>query len=445
MFFNIFLFYKISTSILLFIFSIRNIKRNFYNLRILSFFKLGAYFGSQGNKPGFTTENKQNSAPYNPSFGSSAQPSAPFNPSHGTVPHTNPAWSNPYYNPSQSHTPTSVSTNVGFKDHLRPTSMPIPSHVSSAPYPRTFYPASISNQHPPYPVHSSGYQSHSYNPSHPLSSHSIGHPVSYPAHVPPPVPSTFGNPYATYPVGSAYGSTGSSYYPQQQHMLAQPAAQPYIPGHTVIMVPGQQDSGRGFGQMVKEALVFSTINAGVNRLLNPHHHFVSDSRPVSSATTSETHITYNNHYFNNAPTSNIPVVPLSSNQGSVNYPANYPNSVNNPVITPGISIPTIVGNNGSVANPAGSSMGATGTTSSIETFPVVFPNGYSASNTMNNQGTSNQWVNSNMPKYRISDGELWTLTEELFTLQEFDVSKYLKLNLQNVAKSPNITDEAKGP
>lgn len=380
------------------------------------------------------------------SFG---QPSAPFNPSHGTIPHNNPAWSNPHYNPSQSHPPTPVSTNVGFKDHLRPSSMPVPSHVPSAPYPHTPYPVSTANQRPlSYPAHSVANQPHStYNPSHSFPSHPIGHPTSYPAHVPPPVPGTFGNPYATYPVGNAYGSTGPSYYPQQ-HMLAQPAAQPYIPGHTVIMVPGQQDSGRGFGQMVKEALVFSTINAGVNRLLNPHHHtFVSDSsRPASSSstTTSETHITYNNHYFNGVPTGNTPVVPPSPNQGSVSYPANYPSPVNNPAITPGVSIPTIVGNNSSVVNPSDSSVGTTGTTNSMGGSSAIPPNGYPANNTMNNQ-ESDQWANSNMPQYRISDDELWTLTEELFALQEFNVSKYLTLNLQSAAKSPNITDEAKEP
>ncbi|EFN88106.1 Placental protein 11 [Harpegnathos saltator] len=432
----------------------------------------GTYSGSQAGKPGYTTENKQNSAPYNPyspsapsldhiskstvphsqshaptSFG---QPNAPFKPSHGTVPHNNPTWSNPHYNPSQSYPPIPASTNIGFKDHLRPTSMPVPSHVPSAPYP-----ASNFNQRPPpYPVQSSAFnqphfvagQPHSaYNPGHP-----IGHPSSYPMHVPPPVPGTFGNPYATHPVGSAYGSTGPPHYPPQQHMLAQPAAQPYIPGQTVIMVPGQQDSGRGLGQIVKEALVFSTINAGVNRLLNPypHHHYVSDSsRPASSSTTtSETHITYNNHYFNGAPTSDVPAMPpspSSSNQGGVSYPANYPSPVNNPAITPGVSIPTIVGNNANVTNPANSSLSTTSTTNNMGGSPVVTPNGYSAGNTMNNQGTSDQWAN--MPHYRISDGELSTLTEELFALQEFNVSKHLTLHLQNIIKSPNVTDQAKEP
>lgn len=308
---------------------------------------------------------------------------------------------------------------------------------------------------PPYPTHSFGQssQTHSaYNPNHPFPSQTVGHPSTYPAHIPPPAPGTFGNPYSTHMMNGAYTPVGQSHYPQQQ-ILAQPAAQPYIPGQTVIMVPGQQDSGRGFGQMVKEALVFSTINAGVNRLLNPphyHQHYMSSGdRPSDSNThTSETHITYNNHYFNGAPSSNAPFMPASPNapQGSsvpVTYPANYPNSANNPVITPNVLVPTILANNGSNVNPGvGSSAGASNNVGDILSVP---PSAQSTGNIMNNQRVSDQSTTINLPRYRISDNELWTLTEELFARQEFNVSKYLTLHLQNTAKSQNITDEAKGP
>ncbi|KMQ88492.1 placental protein 11 [Lasius niger] len=337
--------------------------------------------------------------------------------------------------------------NIGFKDHLRPSAMPVPSYPVP-PYPRATYPISGSNPPPPpYTSHAFGHsmnQPHSpYNPSHSVPSQTIGHPSSYPAHIPPPVPGTFGNPYSTHPVGGTYGPAGHSYYPQQ-HVLAQPAAQPYIPGQTVIMAP--QDSGRGFGQMVKEALVFSTINAGVNRLINPHHHYVPDnSRPASE--TSETHITYNNHYFNAPPPGNTPSVPASPNvpQGNVavTYPAIYPNPVNNPAITPGVSIPTIVGNNGSVTYPASnsSSLNTVGTTNNMGGPPVVSPNGFSAGNTVN-QGSANQEKTVYSPQYKISDNDLLMLTEELFAKQEVNLSKYLTLHLQS--KSENVTDAAKG-
>lgn len=372
------------------------------------------------------------------SFG---QPSAPYNPSHGTASSGNPSWSNPHYNPSQSYPPNPASGNIGFKDHLRPTSMPVPASAS--------YPTSGFNPHsPPYPIHPVGHpanQPHSvYNPGY---SHPIGHPSSYPSHIPPPVPGSFGNPYSTHPVGpgtygpGAYGPGGGYGYQPQQHVLSQPAAQPYIPGQTVIMVPGQQDSGRGFGQMVKEALVFSTINAGVNRLINPHTHYVPDSRPAGSGTTSETHITYNNHYFNTPP-SGTPVVPASPNAPQQNtqstpnipptYPASYPGSVNNPAITPGVSIPTIAGNN--VTYPAGSPA-TTNNTGSV--LPVVPPGPPAGSD----QVTPSQGTPVYSPQYRISDNELWTLTEELFAKQEINVSRYVTAQLQN--KSENLTDAAK--
>lgn len=327
--------------------------------------------------------------------------------------------------------------------------MPFPSYTPVPSYPRN--PISGSNPHsPPYPIHPFGHsmnQPHStYNPSHLIPSQTIGHPSSYPAHIPPPVPGTFGNPYSTHPVGGTYGPAGHSYYPQQ-HVLAQPAAQPYIPGQTVIMVPGQQDSGRGFGQMVKEALVFSTINAGVNRLINPHHHYVPDyNRPASPSTTAtETHITYNNQYFNTAPPGNTSSVPASPNipQGNVpiTYPANYPSPVNNPAITPGVSIPTIAGNNGSVIYPVsnGSSVNTVGTTNNMGGSP----NGFPAGNTVNDQKGPDQGTTIYSPQYKISDNDLLMLTEELFAKQEVNISKYLTLHLQN--KSENVTDIAKEP
>ncbi|XP_036140344.1 poly(U)-specific endoribonuclease homolog isoform X2 [Monomorium pharaonis] len=390
-----------------------------------------------------------------PSPTSFSQPNAPYNPSQGTA-SSNPSWSNPHFNPSQPY-PSNPTNNIGFKDYLRPTSMPVP----SAPYPRPPYPTSGSNSHlpsqsfshsnpPPYnPYHSP------YNPSQ-----TFGHPSSYPAHIPPPVPNAFGNPYSTHPVGGTYGAAGHTYYPQQ-HVLAQPAAQPYVPGQTVIMVPGQQNSGRGLGQMVKEALVFSTVNAGVNRLLNPYPHHVYDyNRPASSGT-SETHITYNNHYFNtassdsvssalpNVPPGNIPITypansanPNPVNPSSMNPSPVNSGPVNNPVITPGVSIPTIV-SNGSTTYPVnGSSVNTAGTTNNVEVSPVVLPNGLSADNTMNNKGTSNE-ATIYSPQYKILDDDLLMLTEELFAKQEVNISKYLTLHLQS--KSENAThDAAKG-
>jgi len=357
-----------------------------------------------------------------------------------------PLWANPHFNPNQPHSsvPTfnpnqphsSVPTfnNIGFKDHLHPTSIP----QQGVNYPRSPYPVSNFNPYPSsHPVsHTSG--------SHFMHNHNqaIGHPFSYPAHIPPPVPGTFGNPYSTHPTGVAYGPTGHGYYPQQ-HILTQPAAQPYIPGQTIITVPAQQNSDRGFGQIVKEALVFSTINAGVNRLLNPHHHYIPNSRPEdnSGSSTSETHITYNNHYFNNAPPDYSPPVPASSQANIPNiYPASYPSPVNNPVITPGVSTPIIVGNNNSTMYPNAFSNNANNDTNGP---PIAYPNRIFTDDAMNKQEVFNQETTVYSPQYKISDNDLWILTEELFAKQEINVSKYLTLYLQN--KSQNVSDAAMGP
>lgn len=220
------------------------------------------------------------------------------------------------------------------------------------------------------------------------------------------------------------------------------------------MVPGQQNSGRGLGQMVKEALVFSTINAGVNRILNPHHHYVSDygSPARSSTSNSETHITYNNHYFNSPPPDNPTsgnVSPTSPNvpQGHVPYP--NPSPVNNPVITPGVSIPTIVNNdnatypvdvvNNGTTYPGPSIITRNAANNEKASVPPEFP----AGTAVNDQGMSNQGTNIYWPQvYKISDDDLLQLTEELFVKQEVDVSKHLTLHLQS--KSENVTDAAGG-
>ncbi|KYQ56334.1 Glyoxalase domain-containing protein 4 [Trachymyrmex zeteki] len=360
------------------------------------------------------------------SFG---QSNVSYNQSQETAPSNNLPWNNPNFNRIQSHPLGSTSTKIGYKDHLRPTSMPIP----SAPYPS--HPLSHSNQpHIPHVLSMN-------NPSHSFPSQSFGHISSYPAHIPPPISGTFGNPYSTHPVGGTYGAAGHIYYPQQ-HVLAQPVAQPYIPGQTVIMVPGQQDTGRGFGQMMKEALVFSTINVGVNRLINPHQHDYSS--PSSGTGTNETHITYNNYYFNTARPGSVSLASSNIPRGNVSVasPVN-PNPNLNPMITPDVSIPTIV-SNGSTTYPVGSSsLNTVGTANNVEIPSVVAPNEFSISNTGNNQRMFNQGTAIYSPQYKISDDDLLMLTEELFVKQEVDISKYLTLHLQS--KSENVTDVAKGP
>lgn len=52
-----------------------------------------------------------------------------------------------------------------------------------------------------------------------------------------------------------------------------------------------------------------------------------------------------------------------------------------------------------------------------------------------------------LPQYRITDDDLYRISEELFAKQAFNLSKYVTVNLQKRAdpQAVNITDEAPGP
>ncbi|KZC07378.1 Poly(U)-specific endoribonuclease like protein [Dufourea novaeangliae] len=396
-----------------------------------------------GVKPGVTTERKQTSSPYQPSApkeqvvhpvgvhqnqGSNTpytpgqtnpswsnpylgtnRPSTPrpthypWSHQHGsdsriTVPtQTNPPWSNPYTGLNRPAAPGSQPTPIGFKDHV---------------YPQT-HPTQMGSHYSPPPFGGQSAYPHSGPPSSPWSVPSYHTPTYQPSSMP------MGNPYTVHPSGGVHSAAGPAYYPQQPHVFAQPAAQPFIPGQTVIMVPGQQDSGRGIGQMVKEALVFSTINAGVNRLINPHTHHYVESKPDTNPSTT-THITYNNQYFNT-----LPGVNVSSNMYNTNVP-----------------------NNGVSSSVSGSTNGNDGTmfggSTTIGNAAVPTAQSSLSGTSSNENSTTNSSNVDNTFFYRISDNELLQITEDLFK-KSLNISKYIKLNLQNRATSPNITDEAAQP
>lgn len=218
------------------------------------------------------------------------------------------------------------------------------------------------------------------------------------------------------------------------------------------MMPGKQDSGRGVGEMVKEALVFSTINAGVNRVLNPYPHHYVESRPANSAPASTTHVTYNNQYFNAPPGANGTMNPPSVAQGN--------GPTDNPTGTYAPNAGTYTPNTGAYAPSAG--IGPVPSSASGYMLPTSIPNNAAAatstgvagsvvtptaqSNVSNNQGNSTTNPNTvdNTLSYRISDDELAKITEDLFAKSP-NISKYIKLNLQNRTTSPNVTDGAKHP
>ena len=392
-------------------------------------------------KPEFATESRQTSpgaTPYVPKDPVIRPPTgqypnqgngAPYPPGPLPTGQANPPWSNPYFHGNQPIHPAVQPPPYGFKDHIYPQAHPA--------RPGSHFDQPHIGGHPSYPQHAA--------PSSPWPAPSSSAPVHQPSAMP------FGNPYSLHPSGNAYSTSGHAYYPQQSHVLAQPAMQPFVPGQTIVMMPGKQDSGRGIGEMVKEALVFSTINAGVNRVLNPYPHQYVGSRPADSAPASTTHVTYNNQYFNAPPGANGTMNPPSVAQGN--------GPTDNPTGTYAPSAGTYTPNTGSYAPSAGT--GPVPSSASGNMFPTSIPNNAAAtttgvtgsvvtpttqSNVSNNQGNSTTNPNTvdNTLSYRISDDELAKITEDLFAKSP-NISKYIKLNLQNRTTSPNVTDGAKHP
>ncbi|XP_043518178.1 poly(U)-specific endoribonuclease homolog isoform X3 [Frieseomelitta varia] len=424
------------------------------------------------SKPKVATENKQTS-PYHPSAPQESimKSSADTLQGHST----NPAWSNPYYNNKAT---VSTETHSRWSNPYSETNRPSvlnsqPAASGGQPFPIGFkdYPQTrptvgtqynpSANGHPPYPIHPVPSNSIS-APHYPTNSMPLGNPYSthtspfhstnsmplgnpYSTHSSPFHPTNsmpLGNPYSTHPSGPAFNIPGQSpsYYPQQTHTFAQPAVQPFVPGQTIVMMPGQQDSGRGLGQMVKEALVFSTINAGVNRLINPHtHHY--ESKPVDPASAAPTtHITYNNQYFNTAPNDNdkmnstnvsqanglsSPIAPTSNVGGNIPLSQNIPNTSNIPSLSLAGSGTSIIGSR---------------VNENITTSPTEAKMTSGQNNVPNNPASIGNSF------YRISDDELSKISEELFAKNSHNMYKYIKMNLQTRVTSSNITtDEATEP
>ncbi|XP_076281493.1 uncharacterized protein LOC143209570 isoform X2 [Lasioglossum baleicum] len=358
----------------------------------------------------------------NPHLGTN-QPNAPRQ--------TYPPWSNPHLGTNQPNTPSQT---------YPPWSNPhLGTNQPNAPR-QTYPPWS----HPPSTV------------NHPTPQASATSPIGFKEHVyPSSIPPIhqqnsmpMGNPYSLHPSGNIHGASGPTYYPQQPQMFAQPAMQPFVPGQTMLVM--QQDSGRGVGQMVKEALVYSTINAGVNRLINPHTHYV-ESHPASSPT-STTQITYNNHY-SNTPSGTDSTAGSSVPQRTI--------SSNNPSIAHGGSTPV----SGTTANGGGATVHGGGATSNgggatVNGADVPAPAGTSTSGrsyhhyhaTQSNSTSTNRTNSSADPSivnnsfYKISDNDIFKITEDLFAMS-LDISKYIQLDLQirSTSNTTNVTDEARKP
>ncbi|XP_031775682.1 uncharacterized protein LOC100864928 [Apis florea] len=314
------------------------------------------------------------------------------------------SWSNPYLGnnrqttvqthiinkppiSNQSIIPSSRPPPIGFKDYVFPQN-----HITSANTQSIHM-----KNYPPYPTH--------HMPLNNTWPNSVSSPIYQTSSMP------LRNPYSVHSSEGIYNTHGQPFYPT--HILAQPAVQSFVPGQTILMEPRQQNSD--FGQMIKEALVFSTINAGVNRILNPHTNYVENRPDSTSATT--THITYNNQYFNTALGVN------DEKMNSTNVLQGFPNNSNG-IFTSNIEEVRI-------KTPIIESH----INENINTSIIVSSNQKNLSN--NSISINNKFF------YKISDDELFKISEELFAKSSHNIYKFIKLNLQTQVTSLNITDEAK--
>ncbi|XP_063973604.1 endoribonuclease CG2145-like isoform X3 [Diachasmimorpha longicaudata] len=262
------------------------------------------------------------------------------------------------------------------------------------------------------------------------------------------------NPYPMQPGVPHYGPPPGVPQYGPPHIYGGPVmSQPYVPGQTIIL-PSQSSSSPGIGQLVKEALVFSTVNAGVNRLINgaPHHHHYGSSSPQvqpagSSTVTNNTTIIYNNYGPDqgqgvpgvppSVPGAYVPGNPGSYTPGSPGGSYNPSNSGSYPPAglpqsgAPGIPPPVA---SGSLPNPVGGGLPSVPAPPPASSAPV------GAHRT--NQSVTVAPEAPPAPQYYISDDELMRLTETLFSKEEMNLKKYVTLYLQNKVKPGNVTDEA---
>ena len=265
-------------------------------------------------------------------------------------------------------------------------------------------------------------------------------------------------------------------YPSGGSSFSQPGA---------VYIPTAVSTSRGTGDIVKEALIYSSINAGVNaaanRIFYPSHYsghnygsgygsggYNSGGNGGYGGGYDRTHITHNNYYYNQPPSAPQGVENVNSsaagtstiqpnNLGSGSTPNTNSQGFNNQAI--GVNQPVTNTQSSGNSQPSGNNNG----NGSPGTFMNNGPNNLNTNNPhVNNPDIINPTLNnpnnnqpnnpnpsnipiSNSPQLMISDDELRNVTEDLFSRQEFDVNKYIKLNLQKKVNSTNITDESPEP
>ncbi|XP_029670204.1 poly(U)-specific endoribonuclease homolog isoform X2 [Formica exsecta] len=301
-------------------------------------------------------------------------------------------------NPSTNNNPPPYSPSGGY-----------PRQPANNPYGATGnqgYPSS--NMNPSYPGGHSPY-GQAYNPS---MQHNA--PPAYSPYGGQPHGGGFGQPSYGQP---SYGqpSYGQPSYGQpsygQSAYVQPPIAQ--APALTVL-----QPSRPGIGQLAKEALVYSSVSAGVsaavNRLLPGG--IYGRSPGSSEGGGGHTQITYNNYYNNQS----VPVngeVPANNNGAP-------PNSPPAAAVAPAQSAPTAE---------------ADKKVTEINNAP----SNAAPPNNANSQPQQNQ--NPIQPNYPISNDEVKKLSENLFTIDKNNAYKYVTVNLQGETKEDGTSDDASLP
>ncbi|EZA58193.1 poly(U)-specific endoribonuclease homolog [Ooceraea biroi] len=343
--------------------------------------------GSTPNRIGWNVPpNNNNKAPSS----SNAKPSAPVSEHASKTSATNvqsghPSGNPPPYSPSgyPSGNPPPYSPSGGYPRQ------PAGNTYSGAGY-NQGYPSP--NMNPSYP----GYGGHSpYGQAYNPSMH----------HNAPPA-------YTPYGGGQSYGGFGhGGHQSYGQPSYAQPSyVQPAIaqaPALTVL-----QPSRPGIGQLAKEALVYSSVSAGVsaavNRLLPGGIYGRSPGSGGGGG--SHTEITYNNYY----------------------------NNQSNPT-----------GANGETSNNNGASSAAQ---PPVQPPPPAADKKVEANAPSNAGSTDNansqlppQNDNPSQPNYPISNDEVKKLSESLVEVDKNNAYKYITVNLQGETKEDSTTDDASLP
>lgn len=232
-------------------------------------------------------------------------------------------------------------------------------------------------------------------------------------------PPAYSPPYG----GHSYG--GQPYGGQSYGGFGQPAVSPSYVQPAIAQAPALtvlQPSRPGIGQLAKEALVYSSVSAGVsaavNRLL-PGGIYGRSPGSSDGSGGSRTEITYNNYYYNQSTPTNGEATAAANNNGAPN--SGVPNS--------GVT------NSGAAAQ------------SPIEPEKKTEANAPNNAAPPNNANSPNPQPNNepSLPNYPISNDEVKKLTESLFEMDKNNAYKYITVNLQGETKEDSTTDDASLP